>query len=196
MRWRSGADSAGSGGPPPPNRPRAPAGGSGLGASPPGSPQALPEPRRGRRLQRGRVRKWLLKHQQRLVGGLGRGAPCGCAAGSPQPVWRWLHLVTRGWGEVSGRIRPQLCVGEAAVSLPGVGVSRPFRGLHVRLYTSLPKQRLEIAAERRFLKQMEANLVLFHSGLHQPSLKNLPRVSEAKGFASVVPLLLSFSLTQ
>lgn len=47
-----------------------------------------------------------------------------------------------------------------------------------------------------FLKQMEANLVLLHSGLHQPLLENLPRVSEAKGFASVVPLLLSFSLTQ
>lgn len=103
------------------------------------------------------------------------------------PACLWLHLVTRGWGEVSGRIQPQLCVGEAAVSLP-----RPFRGL----YIPLPKEPLEIAAERRFWKQMEAILVLLRSGLHQPLLKNLPGVSEAKGFASVVPLLLSFSLTQ
>lgn len=49
--------SAGSGGPPPPERPPAPAGGSGPGASPPAPPQALPEPCRGRRLQRGRLKE-------------------------------------------------------------------------------------------------------------------------------------------
>lgn len=157
-------------------------------------PQALPEPRRGRRLRRGRVRKWLLKNQQRLGGARPSGSERRWGFGMGVPVPRPGRAAAPSGEPGGGRgQRPQLCAGEGAVSCPlwgraglSGGFASPF----------LPKERRGIAAERRFLKQMEANLVLLHSGLHQPLLENLPRVSEAEGFASVVPLLLSFSLTQ
>lgn len=73
------------------------------GASPPAPPRALPEPCRGRRLQRGRVRKWLLKNHQRLAG-----------ARPSVSEGRWGGL---GWG---ARVaRPGLFV--APSGDPGVG---------------------------------------------------------------------------
>lgn len=115
MRWRSGADSAGTGGPAPPERPQAPLPWAFTSCLSTGTSR---ESGGGRRLQceemasgKAAVPRWgSAERLQRGVRAGGSVWPCLVVSPAGDP----------GVGRGQGGIWPQLCVGEAAVSLPGL----------------------------------------------------------------------------